>query len=156
MGKDPCNEKPPRDTPREQSRREEGASGTRLRPHHVLCAHFFVGKGYSEGFVEHMRQTLEALDRPGAAVTLIGACDELCAECPNNRNGVCETDGKVRAIDRRAAEAMELQFGDTLPWEALYALAGHRILEAGKLREVCGDCEWVGLCGTMTNKNLMR
>ena len=121
-----------------------------LRPHHALCAQFFVGKGYSAQFVEHMKRVLSELDR-GADVTLTDGCDAICAGCPNNRDGVCETDEKVRTIDRRAIEAMGITFGDTLPWHALSALAKNRIIAAGALPEVCRSCEWIDLCTDREN-----
>lgn len=117
----------------------------KLRPHHALCAQFFEGKGYSEAFVAHMYGVLSELDR-GAAVTLADRCDAICAGCPNERDGVCETDEKVRAIDRRAIEAMGVRFGDTLSWHDLSTLAKERIVAAGKLSDVCRDCEWIGIC----------
>ena len=125
---------------------ERGYNNMEIRPHHALCAHFFVGKGYSEQFVEHMIKTLAALNCDGAVVTLTNKCDELCKQCPNNRNGACESDDKVRAIDIRAIEAMRLHFGETVLWSDLYSLAEHRVLEPGMLKEVCGDCEWIDLC----------
>ena len=116
-----------------------------LRPHHALCAQFFEGKGYSEAFVAHMYGVLKELEC-GAAVTLVDGCDAICAGCPNERDGACETDEKVRAIDRRAIEAMGVRFGDTLPWRDLSALAKDRIIAVGKLKDVCRDCEWIGVC----------
>ena len=116
-----------------------------LRPHHALCAQFFEGKGYSEAFVGHMYSVLAELER-GGIVTLTDGCDAICSRCPNNRDGVCETDEKVKAIDRRAIEAMGLRIGETLPWRALSALAKERIVAAGTLTDVCRDCEWIGLC----------
>ena len=116
-----------------------------LRPHHALCAQFFAGKGYSEAFVQHMYATLRVLE-DGADVTLVDGCDAICEGCPNNRNGVCETDAKVNAIDRRAISAMGLSFGDTLPWRTLSALATQRIIAPGTLPDVCRDCEWIGIC----------
>lgn len=118
---------------------------TKLRPHHALCALHFVGKGYSESFVAHMYATLNALES-GADVTLVDGCDAICAGCPNLRDGVCETDAKVRAIDRRAIAAMGLSFGQTLPWCKLCTLAKDRIVAAGRLNEICRDCEWIALC----------
>ena len=118
----------------------------KLRPHHALCAQFFEGKGYSETFVAHMYGVLSELDR-GASVTLVDGCDAICAGCPNDRDGVCETEEKVKAIDRRAIEAMDLSFGDTLPWRDLSALVREKIVAAGKLKDVCRDCEWIGICG---------
>ena len=119
----------------------------KLRPHHALCAQFFTGKGYSEAFVEHMRAVLSELDRNNAKMTLIDGCDAICAGCPNANNGVCETEEKVRGIDRRAVETMGVRYGDTMPWHELCALAKDRIIAAGKLKDVCRDCEWIGICG---------
>lgn len=116
-----------------------------LRPHHALCAQFFKGYGYSEAFTEHMRCTLDTLNG-GASVTLVNGCDCICAGCPNNRDGVCLTDEKVKAIDRRMLDAAGLHFGDTLPWRDLCALAQKRIIAPGTLPSVCGDCEWVAFC----------
>lgn len=120
-------------------------SSLQLRPHHALCAQFFEGRGYSEQFVRHMYATLETLDR-GASATLVEDCDAICAGCPNSRDGVCETDEKVRAIDRRAIEMMGVRFGDTLSWRDLSTLAKERIIAAGKLSNICRDCEWIGVC----------
>ena len=117
----------------------------KLRPHHALCAQFFEGKGYSEQFVAHTYGVLSALEH-GACVTLTDGCDCICSGCPNNRNGVCETDEKVRAIDRRAMEAMRLSCGDTLSWRDLSALAKDRVVLSGRLSDVCRDCEWIALC----------
>ena len=118
----------------------------RIRPHHALCAQFFVGKGYSEAFVAHMYQVLAELDREGALVTLTDACDDICTACPNRRDGRCETEEKVAAIDGRALRAMGLKVGDTLPWRELRAAAQRRIILPGALGEVCADCEWISLC----------
>ena len=123
----------------------------KLRPHHALCAQFFVGKGYSDQFVAHMYAVLKELDR-GAAVTLVDGCDAICAGCPNACEGVCETDEKVRSIDRRAIEAMGLSFGNTLPWQDLSALAKEKIIAAGTLGDVCRDCEWIGICGSSADR----
>lgn len=117
-----------------------------IRPHHALCAQFFVGKGYSEAFVNHMYRVLESLSLDGALVTLADGCDEICTACPNKHGEVCETEAKVRGIDRRAAEAMGLNPGDSLLWRDLCSLARQKIIDPGKLEEICCDCEWIGLC----------
>ena len=119
----------------------------RLRPHHALCARFFVGKGYSEAFVENMRNILAALDGGETAVTLTNGCDAICAACPHSNGGTCATEKKVRGIDQRAMEALGLRIGDTLPWRELCEIAEREIIRPGKLRDVCRDCEWIGICG---------
>ena len=117
-----------------------------IRPHHAVCAQFFVGKGYSAAFVDHMYRILAALDCDGAVVTLTDGCDAICSACPENRDGVCRSEQKVHSIDRRAIEAMGCRFGDTLPWQTLTALARDNIITPQKLLEICRDCEWIGIC----------
>lgn len=39
----------------------ESERPVRLRPHHLLCMQTFVGNGYSEAFVENMKQVLARL-----------------------------------------------------------------------------------------------
>lgn len=117
-----------------------------LRPHHALCAQFFAGKGYSRAFVENMRAMLTALGGGDTEVALTDGCDAICAACPNNNGGLCVTDEKVRGIDERAAEAMGLRIGDTLPWRELCERARREIIRPGALRDVCRNCEWIGIC----------
>ena len=117
-----------------------------VRPHHALCAQFFAGEGYSPEFVEHMARTLEALDRGGTPVTLTEGTDAICTDCPNNRKGLCETEEKVRGIDRRALRAMDLKPGDVLPWQSLCVCAKQTVITPGRLRTVCGDCQWIEIC----------
>ena len=117
-----------------------------LRPHHALCIRFFEGKGYSEAFILHMTSVIEALQRDDPTVTLCGGCDILCAECPHNKGGVCDHDEKVRGIDERTLELTELSVGDALPWHELYTRAYDSIIKAGRLKEVCRDCQWLNIC----------
>lgn len=119
---------------------------TALRPHHALCLRFFIGEGYSEHFVRHMTEVKERLQRENPPVTLTDSCDLICAGCPHNSGGVCTTDDKVAAIDRRTAELLGLRFGDTVPWRELYVKANAEIIGRGRLREVCRDCCWIHLC----------
>ena len=118
----------------------------KLRPHHILCAQFFEGKGYNEAFIENMGSVLAELETDSASVSLISGCDELCSACPNNLSGVCSADEKVQAIDRRVIETLRLSIGDSISWEILCGLARCTIIEPIKLREVCGDCEWIDIC----------
>ena len=123
-----------------------------IRPHHALCAQFFVGKGDSEQFVEHMARTLSELNRGDTPVMLTDGCDTICAGCPNRTGNVCETEEKARAIDCRAIAAMGLRYGDTVPWRELCARAKDRIIAPGRLFEVCGDCEWIGVCTDVSER----
>ena len=132
--------------------REDDAA-IKLRPHHAVCAQFFEGKGYSDQFTKHMRSVLAALKSTDPVVTITGGCDCICAECPNQINGVCTSDEKVRGIDRCAANKMDLDFGAAVRWSRLCSLAVQTIIRPDLLRDVCGDCEWIGLCAGKEKNN---
>ena len=131
--------------------REDDAT-IKLRPHHSVCAQFFEGKGYSDRFTAHMRSILSELKGTDAFVTLTDECDCICAECPNQIGGVCTSDEKVKGIDRRAVNKMDLDFGETVRWSRLCGLAVQTIIQPGLLRDVCGNCEWIGLCAGKEKK----
>lgn len=116
-----------------------------LRPHHALCLRFFIGEGYSEGFVRHMYEVKARL-APDTCVTLTDGCDIVCEACPHRIGNVCETAQKVAAIDRRVMDAAGLCFGDAVCFSELSARAGEKILCAGKLRAVCRGCQWLYIC----------
>lgn len=117
----------------------------RLRPHHGLCVSFFRGKGYSDAFVRHMREVVAAL-HDGAAVELTDSADDICAACPHNTNGVCDTEQKVRRYDRGVWERTGLHTGDRLDGREFLALVRQEIILPQQRSSVCGDCEWNRLC----------
>ena len=121
-------------------------SEIKLRPHHALCIHFFEGKGYSEDFTEHMSRIIEVLDGSDPDVTVTPSCDIICEKCPHNKLGICEAEEKVRSIDSRVMSILGLSEGDTLSRSKLYELAYNTIIARGRLKEVCRDCMWLGIC----------
>ena len=98
-----------------------------------------------------MSSVLSALKSTDPVVTITGGCDCICAECPNQINGVCTSDEKVKGIDRRAVNKMDLDFGVSVRWSRLCSLAVQKIIRRGQLHDVCGDCEWIGLCAGKEN-----
>ncbi len=119
----------------------------KLRPHHSLCIRFFRGSGYSPAFVENMSRVIAALGADDPAVTLTCSADAICAACPNDRGGVCESAEKVARYDDAVARLTGLNEGDELRWSALCARVDEAILRPGRRGEVCGDCQWSDLCG---------
>ena len=49
-----------------------GTSELHLRPHHLLCLQTFIGRGYSEEFIEHMTLVKKQLTtNPRTPITLV-------------------------------------------------------------------------------------
>lgn len=118
----------------------------RLRGHHLLCLHFFVGQGYSPAFVER----LEALLRAAAEgeVEVCPGADDLCSACPSLDGERCShaesADAEVRAMDRRALELLGLAPGRRVEWSEV-----KRQLPALFSRwhsEFCTGCDWLPAC----------
>lgn len=117
----------------------------KLRPHHGVCTLFFVGKGYSEEFVEHMTAVVKALKMQESRVNLTESVDEICSACPHNKDGRgCSQ--KAERYDRRVLEICGFLAGEDVGSSELYSRIKEKVLANGRLAEVCGDCEWFGIC----------
>ena len=116
-----------------------------LRAHHGLCLHFFQGKGYSGAFVENIAQKKAMLER-NPLVRLTDQADEICRACPNNLSGQCESAEKVQRYDREVLSRCGLTPGDVLSYRELTERVQETILLPDRREEICGDCQWTGLC----------
>ncbi len=127
----------------------------KLRPHHLLCLHFFRGSGYSLQFVEHMARMVEAMiENP--LVELVAGADQVCVACPH-RVGVsgCESQDKVMAYDRRVLEKCQLSIGTQLHWQDFLQRITDKILAPGYLTQVCCGCQWIEICKGLQMDNLV-
>ena len=131
----------------------------RLRPHHGLCIYYFRGSGYSEEFTEHMKEVIRSLKDNPRIILTVGE-DEVCSSCPNRTPRGCSESQKAESYDRKVLELCGL-FGsqngpggseNELRWEEFRQAVVSRIIRAGKRREVCGNCEWDGLCERIAEK----
>ena len=118
---------------------------TTLRPHHTLCALFFEGKGYSQGFVENM---WAVVGDPGQNVRITSGCDVLCQACPHNENGLCDDEAKVSGFDQHVLSQISslIEIAEPIPLSSLCQVVYDAILREGLLEKVCGECEWAALC----------
>lgn len=113
-----------------------------LRPHHGLCLGFFEGYGYSDGFSKSMAAVLKGLEAD-TPIRIAKGQDCICANCPNLDTG-CPN---AALYDQRVLELCGLQAGQELNWSDFRKRICGSVLAAGKLAEVCGNCEWFYICG---------
>ncbi len=114
----------------------------KIRPHHGLCSEFFRGMGYSAEFTENMKSVLERLNTGDSEIVLTVGADAVCCRCPHNKDGVCETSEKVTRYDNAVLDLCRLSEGEVIKWKDFKKLVREKIILAGRLTEVCGDCEW--------------
>jgi uncharacterized protein len=121
----------------------------RLRPHHLLCALGYRGKGYSDAFTANMTALVtDGLHAdPSTEIEVIGGLDAICAPCPSNLGQTCIKQDRIAALDARHAARLGVQPGERLTWaEARQRIRAH--VAPGDLSQLCAGCQWLelGLC----------
>lgn len=123
-----------------------GTSELHLRPHHLLCLQTFVGRGYSEEFVEHMTLVKRQLtDDTHTRIILVSGADDLCAHCPNCVEGQC-TSEKPALFDRLVEEKLAWLDSSSNPPQAISGIPASIHITADTLSECCPGCDWKELC----------
>lgn len=117
----------------------------RLRPHHGLCLGFFEGHGYSDEFSANMARVLRSLQKE-TVIELAEGQDVICHSCPNRESG-CPG---ARLYDMRVRKLCRLESGAQLTFGEFQEKIRENIIGAGKLAEVCSDCEWTEICRNKT------
>jgi len=116
-----------------------------IRPHHGMCLAYFEGKGYSTGFTAHMQEMLEVFLQDRDVVPVLKT-DEICNACPNNQDGVCETEEKVLRYDRAVLGAVGLSEGNRISFRSFTEKVQEKIITEGLREIICGDCQWNEIC----------
>ena len=125
-----------------------GSSELHLRPHHLLCLQTFVGRGYSEEFVEHMTLVKRQLAAdPHTPIMLVNGADDLCAHCSNCVDGRCTSENPA-LFDQLVKEKLRAcnQYPDT---GSLRGIPDELHITENLLAACCPECEWLELCYTV-------
>ena len=117
----------------------------RLRPHHGMCLAFFRGAGYSGAFTRNMT-AIQARLAEHPRILLTAGADDICAACPNLKNGICTEQEKVIRYDQAVLDLCGLEPGRLMDYGEFQALVARNILKPGRREEICGDCQWSQLC----------
>lgn len=101
----------------------------------------FIGRGYSEEFIEHMTLVKKQLTtNPRTPIKLVSGADDLCAHCPNCVEGQC-TSEKPALFDRLARDKL----GRNTP-STLIGIPESLHITEDLIASCCPGCEWRGLC----------
>lgn len=110
----------------------------KLRPHHALCINFFEGKGYSTDFTENMKRIIEKF-RENPVIEITTDRDVICRCCP-----CTECHEKALSYDMKVIDACGIS--GIISWENLQKTVREKIISSGKLKEICGNCQWFYIC----------
>ena len=116
-----------------------------LRAHNVLCLHGFRGEGYSEAFIERLREVHDRLrDDPSREVRLEAAPDVLCDACPHLGEAGCTLGGPgheahMHTQDVDVLRRLGCTEGEVLAWWAVLRLVADSI-HGADLPAICTTC----------------
>lgn len=118
----------------------------KLRPHHGLCIQQFIGRGYSDTFVENMKQVIACLEKQPNQIVLIQAEeDDICKSCPYNQNGKCQSGQKVLQYDKKCLDLCKIKEGE-ISWKEWKERIFTNIIYKKLIEEVCVNCNWQKIC----------
>lgn len=118
----------------------------RLRPHHLICIHKFIGKGYNEEFTQHMTDIVKLLkNMPETVIEIVLCEDAICEKCPNNI-GKCKFDKKIEKMDRAVIKICGFTENTHALWQDLSQFVKWNILENDNFNNICSKCDWFNLC----------
>lgn len=81
-----------------------------LRGHHLLCLKGFQGYGYDGYFVENMIKVNSIRKDDTTIVSLTDEADDLCAHCPNLKDGLCDNElhnETIRKMDNEVLKKLD-------------------------------------------------
>lgn len=117
----------------------------KIRPHHLLCTRSFKGKGYSDIFINNMRDVIEQLQK-NPPIEMQSGTDCICSACPENNKGTCRSEEKVTTLDRNTVKYLELK-KQTYSYGDIEKIIKEKLNE-DVYNKICSDCEWKkeGIC----------
>jgi hypothetical protein len=119
----------------------------RLRGHHVVCLHFFLGEGYKPEFIENLKEVLRRAEAGEEIEILVGA-DDVCRKCPYLKDTICVYDenaeDEIRDMDRTAIKLLGLRNKGKAKWTDIKKKIPI-IFKKWKGR-YCEGCDWRSVC----------
>jgi hypothetical protein len=116
----------------------------KLRGHHLICLRFFQGEGYSQDFIDNLKD-LVARAENRETIEVVAGGDDVCRYCPSLVDDRCSHDDEeIKKLDGIALRKMGAAPGDQVYWEKL----GARLDSAlpGWLDAFCEGCYWEDVC----------
>lgn len=118
----------------------------KLRGHHLICLHFFSGRGYDQKFISNLRLTLEKASHSG--VEIVSGADDICIACIHLKNEKCsyseQAYDEIRKMDRFALQLLEENAGVKMNWNQVK----DRVSKIFPLwaKKYCKKCSWKTVC----------
>ena len=119
----------------------------KLRGHHLLCLQGFQGYGYSEDFILNMTRINELRKAENCIITLTNSPDDICSECPNLKNNLCENEKQNENIVEMDNEVLsKLNFNNEYNSIDLFNEVSLKFNSLKSVENICNGCKWVNEC----------
>ncbi|NPV92933.1 MAG: DUF1284 domain-containing protein [Firmicutes bacterium] len=116
----------------------------KLRGHHLICLRFFLGEGYSQKFIDNLKDLVERAEKR-EVIEVVAGGDDVCRFCPSLVDDRCSNDDPgIRQLDSIALKRLGAAVGELVYWPEL----GTRLESAppGWLDAFCEGCIWEAVC----------
>jgi hypothetical protein len=124
----------------------------RLRGHHLICLHFFLGEGYNPEFIDNLKEVLKRAEA-GEEIEIWAGADDVCRECPYLRGKLClydkDAENEIREMDRTAIELLGLEKGTGVKWTDINKKIRGIFREWAE--RYCEECDWRWVCEKNSN-----
>ena len=133
-----------------------------IRPHHLLCMLTYIGKGYSDVFVESYDQVINQLKSGQHDIVIVRGPDAICAprlcdpsdtECHCRESHINDRDDEALADLNKMPEFAMLDIGSTLKLTKNLINRLRDVYKKGSIRTACNGCEWKDLCDGISHDN---
>jgi len=134
----------------------------KLRGHHLLCMLTYVGKGYTQTFIDQFDMLMGRMNA-GEQVVLVEGPDDICASMHGENGPICASG--EHCIKQKAAERDQVAFAavaralkipmnaeTTLRLKAEECAHLRRLFASGDIREACTGCEWHETCTDIADR----
>ncbi len=119
----------------------------KLRGHHLICLHFFQGKGYNPEFIENLRRIRKRVEA-GEEIEVSSEADDVCKRCPYLKAGKClydkEADIEIKEMDRTAMKLLSAKNLERVTWMNIKKKIPEIFSQWS--RKYCTDCDWREVC----------
>lgn len=119
----------------------------RLRGHHLICLHFYGGKGAEPAFKLNLARVVLGAEN-GQHIEITSGPDDVCIFCPSLNMERCsyseDAEAAIREMDQKALELLGKEAGEDIFWQDIkQALPG--IFPAWQ-EAYCLTCDWRSVC----------
>ncbi len=119
----------------------------KLRGHHLICLHFFSGEGFSDEFVNNLKDLRKRLTE-GETINTGNQADDVCKVCGYLRNEKClyneNADIEIVNMDKTAVTLLEVEQAANIKWQEINAKLPS-IFKTWYMK-YCIDCDWLDIC----------